>query len=413
MYQIKTAVIGAGASGLAAAITAAERSGGKNVILLEKQAKIGRKLLATGNGRCNISNMNSDKSHYYGDKEIISSVLDDFGIKELKRFFSSLGLLLREDAEGRLYPYSNQASSVLDCMRNRLAQLKVNIRCGFLIKSIKRKNNSIIIDSDEEKIIAENIIFACGSNASPSLGSDSSGLELLKNAGIEPTPLFPSLSPVETKEKYKALKGVRAKGKISVICDGKKLREKQGEIQFSDKGISGICLFECSRLINEYLTFNTVFGKHRSKLCISADLMPEYNEKELIRYLRSCRKTFAEQNTSDILSGALNKNLSAVLVKNCRIEKRNCRDITDDDIYILAEKIKNFCFTPVKTDNFRSAQVCAGGIGSDEIYADSLMSRKIRNLYICGEMLNVDGDCGGYNLHFAFGSGIKAANNIK
>lgn len=413
MNRIKIAVIGAGAAGLAAAITAAEKFGGNNVILIEKQAKAGRKLLATGNGRCNIGNNNIDKSHYYGDKELISSVIDDFGCDDLKRFFSNLGLLLREDNDGRLYPYSNQASSVLDCMRNRLIRLGVNEKYEFRINSIESKKNGIILYSENENLLAENVIFACGSKASPSLGSDSSGLELLNNAGIGSTALFPSLSPVETKEKYKSLKGVRSKGKVSVICDGRIIRQKQGEIQFSDKGISGICVFECSRVINEFLNYNTVYGKKHQKLHISADLMQEYNEQELIAYLKNCRKIFAQRDSADILSGALNKNLSAVIVKHCRIDKNCCKNITDAQLALLAQTIKNFCFTPIRSDSFKTAQVCAGGIGSDEVYAGSLMSKKIRNLYICGEMLNVDGDCGGYNLHFAFGSAIKAANNIK
>ena len=410
---VNTAIVGSGASGLAAAITAAERIGGKNVILIEKQAKAGRKLLATGNGRCNISNKNINKSHYFGDEKLISSVLRDFGYNELIRFFRELGLLIREDSDGRLYPYSNQASTVLDCMRNRLIRLGVKEYCSCNINTAEYKNGRILLRNEETEILAENVIFSCGSKASPSLGSDSSGLELLKNAGIRSAPLFPSLSPVESKEKYKALKGVRAKGRVSVICDGNTVRQKQGEIQFNDKGISGICVFECSRLINEYLYFHTVFGKSCRKLYGSIDLMPDYNEKELCSYLRLCRKISDQQPAADILSGALNKRLSEVLVKYCRIDKKLCRDLKESDIMQLSTAVKNFCFTPVNSDSFKTAQVCAGGIGSDEVDPVTLMSRKIKNLYICGEMLNVDGDCGGFNLHFAFGSGIKAAKNIK
>ena len=414
MKQIpKLAVIGGGASGLAAAITAARRFGGKNVIILEKQSRVGRKLLATGNGRCNIGNRNISSDHYFGDNALIESVLSDFGLKQHKRFFASLGLLLKEDSEGRLYPNSNQASTVLDCMRNELQRIGVEEKCDFTIDNITKKKNCFEIHSGETSINAENIIFACGSKASPSLGSDDSGNRILKSFGITPSPLFPSLSPVGTKEKYKILKGVRSSGSVRIIADGDEIRSKRGEIQFSDTGISGICVFECSRVVNEYLYFRTVKSKKVNNLIIQLDLMPDYNEIELIKYLRSCKSTFSGLPCEMILSGALNKKLSEAILTSTGIRHKLCSELDEDDLSTVADHTKNFTFTPEKTDSFKTAQVCAGGIGSDEVYLDTLMSRKTNGLYICGEMLNVDGDCGGYNLHFSFGSGIMAAKNIK
>ena len=412
MKKYKVAIIGGGASGLAAAVVCADKVGGKNVILLEKQQKIGRKLLATGNGRCNISNRNMDISHYHGDHRIAQSVLSSFGTKNLKRFFSGLGLLLRDDPEGRMYPYSNQAITVLDCIKNELEKHETNIRYEFVPGSIRQDSQGFIIQSDSDTIYADSVIFACGSKASGSLGSDDSGIKLLEKMGIRSSPLFPALSPVETAERYKYLKGVRSKGTVSVIADGKKIISKSGEIQFTDKGISGICVFECSRPVNEFLIFGTVDNKSTARMNISLDIIPELKYDSLCKYIRSCRSYFADLPAAMILSGALNKKLSEAVICFSGIRKNRCSELDENDVIRLADCAKSFIFTPKKTDIFNLAQVCAGGVSSDEINPETLMSKKINKLYICGEMLNVDGDCGGYNLHFAFGSGILAAKNI-
>ena len=410
---IELAVIGGGASGITAAITAARRIGGKNVLLLEKQSRIGRKLLATGNGRCNIGNKNISIDHYFGDKQIAQNVINSFNVQQLKRFFGSLGLLIKEDPEGRLYPYSNQATTVLDCMRNELKKLGVIELCDVNIRKIQKHGSFFEIFTDDKTFRAEKIIVSCGTKATPSLGSDDSGLRLLKYSGIESSPLFPSLSPIKTIEKFKTLKGVRSAGKVTIVADNEVVRTKSGEIQFSDSGVSGICVFECSRFVNEYLSFGTVNGKPVRDLSIRLDLMPNFNDIEILRYLRSCKGIFAELPCEMILSGALNKKLSEAVCRYAGLNNKYCSKLDENELRKLAESVKCFTFTPEKNDSFQSAQVCAGGVGSDEVYPDSLMSRKISDLYICGEMLNVDGDCGGYNLHFAFGSGIIAARNIK
>ncbi len=412
-YKTRVAVIGGGAAGLTAAAACARKLGKGSVVILEKQARIGRKLLATGNGRCNISNKNMNSLHYYGDKAIIENVLKDFGFPKLKRFFSSIGLLLREDSDGRIYPYSNQASTVLDCIKNELARLGVQEICEFNISCIKHNSNGFLISSGLDTVEAHNIIFACGSNASPALGADDSGLKLLKTLNINSSPFFPSLSPIETAEKYKMLKGVRAKGNVEVIADGDTITDHAGEIQFTDKGLSGICVFECSRPVNEFLLYGTVFGKKAKKLIISLDLLHELSDVELCRYLRSCRKLFSDQPAGSVLSGTLNRKLSEAIVRSVHLDNMLCGNINENDLIRISSAAKQFEFSPVRSDAFKNAQVCAGGIGSDEIDVNTLMSKKYENLFFCGEMLNVDGECGGYNLHFAFGSALKAAKNIK
>ena len=411
--KYKVAVIGAGASGLTACVEAARRFGGENVILLEKQQKIGRKLLATGNGRCNISNADINETHYYGDKKIISSVIGEFGVKKLKRFFSDIGLLLKEDGEGRLYPYSNQAVTVLDCIKNELSRSKVNIICGFAIKSIEHKKDGYFIVSYNEKILAENIIIACGSKASPSLGANDSGFALLKNLGIVSTDLFPALLPINTYEKCTSLKGVRAKGTVYLLADGKIIRSKSGEIQFNENGLSGICIFECSRAVNEYFLYGKIFGEKINTLTVELDVMHDLPETDICKYLRNCRSLFGEQSCEIILSGALHKQLSKTIVDRAGVDRKICKELNENDIQKIAYTAKHLSFKPLISDNFKTAQVCAGGITSEYVSPETLMSKKHKGLFICGEMLDVDGDCGGYNLHFAVSSALKAVKNIK
>lgn len=406
--KIKIAVIGGGAAGLTAAVKCAEKFGGKNVIILERQMNIGRKLLSTGNGRCNISNKNISPEHYHGDKNIINSVLSGFSYKASKKFFAGMGILFREDSDGRAYPYSNQAYTVLNCMLAQLDRLGIKRFCSFKIDSISKNTDFFEISSVNTTICAEYVIFACGSAAYPSLGANSSSLTLLKNLGIPQPRIFPALAPIETKEKYSILKGVRAKGIISVYADDQLITEKQGEIQFTDKWLSGICVFDISRTVNEYMIYKKA---NNIKLCI--DLMPEYTESDLWIYMKKCKTLFSNDKTSSLLTGALNKKLSHAIASYAGIQDKLCKNLSGNDMKTLINAVKAFTFTPVYSDNFNSAQVCAGGYGSDTVNSETLMSRKVNKLFICGEMLDADGECGGYNLHFAFGSAMKPAKYIK
>lgn len=381
-------------------------------MIIEKQSRIGRKLLATGNGRCNITNRNISPEHYYGDSNIIKAVLDRFSPYDSEKFFGEMGILFRNDDEGRVYPYSNQAATVLDCMRMECSRLDIEELCNFSISTIKKENGMFVISSENMTIKAKYIIMATGSQASPSLGADNSGYKLLNLLGIKSTPLYPSLSPIYTKERYKNLKGVRAKGSISLIADNKVIKKRDGEIQFTDYGLSGICVFEISRFVNEFLMLRKISGQRYSEIKLSVDIMSDYSFLDLCVYIQKCRKIFAENKAIDILSGALNKKLSQSIIQYCGLSDRLCKSLNDKDIKRIAGAARNFIFTPINSDGYKSAQVSAGGINSEYVYPETLMSRKIKNLFICGELLDVDGDCGGYNLHFAFGSGIISAETI-
>ncbi len=387
MIKTKAAVIGAGPAGLCAAISCSRTLGRGSTVVLEKQTKAGRKLLATGNGRCNISNEDISVEHYHGDKAIAEAVLEEFPCGAMYGFMRESGVLLRSDGEGRIYPYSNQAATVLDALTGECIRQGADIRTGFEISSVKKDGGGFVVSSQDTELRCEYLIFASGSAAAPHLGADSSGYSLLEGLGIKHTPLFPALCPVVTKEKCKSLKGVRVKGSVSLIADGKKIKERTGEIQFTENGLSGICVFELSRDISEYLLSGTIDGSKINGIKLSADLMKEHSFAEICAYLDEIKRLPGDRPAS---------------------EPKSCAQLTRSDIKALAGTVKGMIFTPTATGGFAAAQVCAGGVGSDEVDPRTLMSKRAKSLYICGELLNVDGDCGGFNLHFAAGSGLLA-----
>ena len=409
-YQ--TVVIGGGAAGYAAACTLADEIGGKMTAVVEKQTKAGRKLLATGNGRCNISNEHISLSHYHGDEAIAERVLSSFSAQDMRTFFGKLGVMLRTDSEGRIYPYSNQAVTILSALQEHCRRKNVCEMLSFEIQSVRKENGVFIITSPDMTITSEKLIFACGSKAAPKLGADDSGFALLSSFGIHPTALFPSLSPVYCAEKRKNLKGVRAKGKALLVADGKPVKTTFGEIQFIEKGLSGICIFELSRYVNEFLSFGTVGKTAVHTVSIELDLVQELSFRELLQLLENNRSIFSRSPAVNMISGILPQALSGQITKECGLSEKPCSSLTSRDLKLLTKTIKQFSFTPETLCGFDAAQVCAGGIDSTQINPDTLMSRNVRNLYLCGEMLNVDGDCGGFNLHFAVGSGILAAKHI-
>ena len=406
------AVIGAGASGLTAAIECARLIGGENVVLLEKQKRPGRKLLATGSGRCNITNSNISAGRYHGDEAVIRSVLSDFTAQDMSEFLASLGVLIREDDEGRCYPYSNQASTILDSMLKALKSLGVSTVLGFAVEALKRERGGFRISGGDKCITAENVILATGSCASPMLGADGSGYRLLRELGIESTTLFPALCPIETEEDCSILKGVRSKGTVTLTADGRKLRSSSGEIQFTGQGISGICVFEQSRAVGEFLSSGSVNGTPCREVRLSLDVMSAYSFPELCLYLNECRKIFGNEEASSILCGALNPRLSQYITGACRLSGKQCATLTQQDIKRIANAVKGLTFTPKPVLSFKNAQVSAGGISSGCVDPHTLSAHKYNNLYVCGELLDADGDCGGFNLHFAFGSGLRAARML-
>lgn len=406
--RFRAVVIGGGPAGLTAAAALARRLGRNSVALLEKQKRMGRKLLATGNGRCNISNKAPVPERYHGDRLLAEAVLSQFSAEDMKLYLRELGVLVRTDGEGRVYPRSNQASSVLRAMEDECRRQGVEFMHGSSVQRLCREKKGWRVEACEQVIYADAVVMATGLQASPALGADESGLALLTALGMRPGIRFPSLCPVRIKEKITMLKGVRAKGRVALLADGTLLAVKSGEIQFTENALSGICVFELSRMVNEFFAAGSIEGKVCRQIQIEADVLPELSFQEINLYLTEMQRLHRNRDGCMLLAGALPEKLSQWIAGSCGLSGKTAGALRPAELKKLAGCAKKLVFTPAGASSFQSAQVSAGGFSSAEVNPDTLMCRRFPDLFLCGELLDVDGDCGGFNLHFAVGSGLTA-----
>ena len=381
----KVAVLGGGASGIMAAITAARC--GSETVLIEKNPRIGKKLLMTGNGRCNITNMNLTAEKY--NSPYVSDAFDIFSEKDTVDFFKEIGLLTYEEDEGRVYPLSNQSAAVLEVLRQELERRRVTVFCDFDVKKISKTDCGFdITDEIGRKISADSIIAAFGGKAAPQTGSDGHGYRLLEELGHSVKAPDKALVQLKTD---KSIKGVRAYAKVTL--NGK---SEMGEIQFTGYGLSGIPVLNLS----EYAKAGDV---------ITLDLLPDYTEKEIFEYL----KKRPNQTLETYLVGILNKPLGQMLLKDCNIGKLslNSSSLKDFEIKKIANKLKNWDFNITGKMGWDNAQVTMGGIDLSEINPKTMESKIVKNCYITGEMSDIYAKCGGYNLQWAWSSGYIAGKN--
>lgn len=382
--KVDVAVIGGGASGIMAAIFAAR--GGKKVAVLEKNPRVGKKILATGNGRCNFTNYNAKAEDYNWD--FVRCALEKFSPCDTIAFFRELGLLSRIEAEGRVYPISGQATAVLDVLRLELSRLKVSVLTEFDVGKIEKDGDGFRIFGGNQTVIAKKVIVATGGMASPKSGSDGKGYALLKKLGHSVTELVPSLVQLKTE---KSIGGVRAYGRVTVASG----KSDTGEIQFNNYGISGIPVFGLAKHVKK--------GE-----AVYIDLLPDYTEDEVTEIL----KNKPVQAMDTYLIGILNKALGQMLLKECGISplSRMSDTLSDKEIRTISKKIKAWRFDVTGTMPWENAQVTAGGIKLSEVDENTMESKLVRNLYITGELLDIDGPCGGYNLQWAWSSGALAGS---
>lgn len=415
MRRTEIAVVGGGASGLMAALTAAEEQKRQHrpisVLVLEAAQKPGRKLLATGNGRCNLTNMRGELSRFHGDVPAAEAVLGKYPPQAVVRRFLSLGLLCREEDEGRVYPNSGQAASVLSLLLEHLQALGAEILCEWPVSQISREGAGFRLHSSQgDEMLAQRVILATSGKAAPQLGSNGSGYALSKAAGHSCTPCFPALVPVICGEnkRCKALHGVRCRGRVSLLGDGKLLGEELGEIQFTDYGLSGVCVFQLSRMASEWAQSKTVNGKRFTSLQFSLDLLPNYTHEELLGMLQRRKRLLPKSDSMALLSGFLPVALARQITKEVLEKAAPVEMLSPSDIEKTLLAAKNYTFTVKTTQDWNRAQVTAGGVPLSEICPQTLESSRCSGLYLCGELLNLDGDCGGYNLQWAWASGMAA-----
>lgn len=388
-------IIGGGASGLCCAVKLKTLAPEADICIMEKLPIVGKKILATGNGRCNLSNFVINDTFYNGDKAVINTVIDNFSSIDCMRFFGDLGLKMR-DEENRLYPYSMSAESVRTILENEVKRLGVKVKTDCKVESLEFDGSEFIINQSMHFDIC---VLAIGGKAAPMHGTDGDGYRLLKKLGIRYEPIYPALVQIKTSESYnKDLKGVRVKGVLFLReendDDTKPIMYQEGEIQFTDYGISGIPAMQLSGKVAQM----TARGeKPNLSICFTPDL----GLSDLNAYLDKQVERYGDNLGPEILYGLLNEKVARVIY-----------DISSGDTNRIALNVMALPFTAVGTNSYRDAQVTGGGVGAAELRDKSLETSKIENLYICGELLNVDGTCGGYNLHFAWGSGIKVAEEI-
>ena len=391
-------IIGGGASGMAAALAAAENPD-TQIILMERQSRVGRKLSATGNGRCNLTNTNASKAHYHGtDPDFAKPALDGFNTEATLSWFRGLGLCTVEEPSGKVYPYSDQANSVVDVLRLALEKPNITLKTGFEAQKIRKDGETFAVTNGEETVLCDKLIVACGGLAGTKLGGSLSGYQLLGKLGHKATRLRPALVQIKCGwNGIAALKGVRANCSAQILHNGEVFAASSGEVQFTEYGISGPVVFEISRDVCQ----------GPGEWTCQIDFLPQWDanalEKELLR------RTETNLSMDDILTGILHNRLGRVLTKAAGIKgKLKASELSDNEMRELCRAVKAFQIELTEPMGMDSAQVTAGGVLTGQFDTNTMESRLVPGLYACGEVLDIDGDCGGYNLQWAWSSGRLA-----
>lgn len=401
--KTEIAVIGGGASGLMAAITA--KKSGKEVIILERKDRILKKVLITGNGRCNITNVNANISNYFGKNiSSVENILNRFTPQDTMDFFNGLGIVCNEENRGKVYPLSGQASSVVDALRFEAEKLGIKIETEFYVRKIEKDGFKFkIYSEDKKKIEAGRVILAAGGQSYPELGSNGSGFELAKELGHSVTKLSPSIVQLKTeKNQVKGLQGIKTDVAVTAYGNNKKICTYDGELLFTDYGISGNVVFNISFVMPLYK--NVEF---------EIDFMEKFDYNELYEMLKERKKIMSHLTMENYFNGMINKKLGQFLSKVSGIEKlsKPVKDLSDSDIRKLCTVLKKYRVKILETTGFKNAQVTAGGVSLDEVNTETLESKIVKGLYFSGEVLDVYGECGGFNLQWAWASGYIAGEN--
>ena len=402
---MKIGVIGGGASGLVAAISAARN--GAMVTILEGGERVGRKILSTGNGKCNFTNAKMDNSHFRSNTiEDVTTFLDAFGTKDTLDFFASLHMLYFEK-NGYYYPISGQASTVLDALRFEIERNTKQIAVSTSQKVVAityLENDSVKVSTTDKEYVFDKVIIACGSKAAPKLGSDGSGYALLKklDRNIQIEPVVPALVQLRCKENYlKAVAGVRTDALVSLFVDGEVVAEDRGELQLTDYGVSGIPVFQVSR-------FAAYACSNNQSVKVRINLMPRMDLTTFIEYMYERKNNFLNCSMETFCTGLINKKICQLFCKLSELSQEDIlMNVSDKAFYTFISLFQNWTLSIHSPNGFDTAQVCAGGVSMKEI--DSHFSlKKYPSVFVVGELLDVDGICGGYNLQWAWLSGYLA-----
>ena len=389
------AIVGAGPAGLTAAIEVKSSNPEAKVIILEKMEEPAKKLSATGNGRGNLSNKNC---------ELLPSVIE---------FFSQCGIVTRADEAGRIYPYSEEAKAVSRALINRARNLGAEILTKSSVSNVEVGPNGhfhIFICDGKEKLIAKKLLIATGGKSFANYGSSGDGFTIARKLGHSVTPLVPALTAVEVKENLKDLKGVRAKVNVSLMESGNLIMEEEGEIQFRDDSISGICVMNLS---SKLPIGQAGSAENRYENClIMVNFVPDFSTVELMEFIKQQAAT-SGLKISEVLETLVKKPISARIIKEAGLDgSLDATTLTPPKMVQLANLLRRFILSPCGKKGWKEAQVTKGGVNLEEINMGTMESKLVEGLYFAGEVIDYDGPCGGYNLHNAWLTGMKAGKDM-
>lgn len=404
-------IVGGGASGLMAAITAKDY--GLDVAIVEGTDRIGKKILTTGNGRCNISNRGISHpfiNYHSENNNFFDDALSSFTVEDTENFFLALGLPIVELKNKKLYPRSLQASSVVDIFRLAIKDKNIPLYTGCKIKDIHKKKKFILSTSNEEYNLftCNKLVLACGGKSAVKTGSDGSGYNLAKSLGHSLIETMPGIVQLKLDAPYlKAISGVKFDGYATLLVNDKPIKKDFGEILFTDYGISGPPILQISGFASRALSGS-------KKVEVVVDMMPKESKESVSDFIENHLAIFSHRPISDALIGIINKKLIPTILKCANVLNIHtpCYDLTWKEKSNLISLLKEWKFNCIGTNGFNQAQVTIGGVNTKEVYPDTLESKIVKDLYFCGEILDVDGDCGGFNLQWAWSSGYFVAEKI-
>ena len=397
-------IIGGGASGIVSSIFA--KNDKNKVIVLERNNDVLKKLLMTGNGRCNYLNESYSMNNYHSENiDIVDKIISSDNISKVKDFFDSLGIISKIK-NGYFYPSTNQATTIKEVLYDKAKSIGVDIRCNSLVTNIDKVNDKFIVTVNDEKIETTNLIISTGSFAYPNTGSDGMGYDFLKKFNHTIIKPLPALVPLISNFKYlKEWDGVRSDVSLELFEDGKFISKEDGEVQLTNYGISGICTFNLSHFVTRGLDI----GK---KEVIKINFVP-FIETLITPWMDNYSKLNSSKNLDKLLSGFLNKKLVSIILKVSNLDKNlYYKDLSNEEKLTLCKNLKGLEVEIVSTKSYENAQVVNGGVSLLEINPNTMESLKVNNLYIIGELLDINGNCGGYNLTTCWISGMMAGCDI-
>lgn len=397
-------IIGGGAAGLMCACVVSQKYKDKKILIIDKENRVGKKILVSGNGRCNLSNINAKRENYHGnDTSIIDTLFSKYNPQYVLDYFKSLGLITKEESDGRIYPRSKLATSVLNILRNDEHGNSVEEITETIVHDIKVVEDRFEVITKDDNIITHKLIIATGGMADHAGREHKAKFNILKKLGYEISDLHPSLSPVRVKnEIIKSLNGIRAEGKVTLMKNDEVIKEECGEIQFTTNALSGICVFNLSREANM-----------TKDMTIRVSLLPEYTYDEIKDLIIKRQQYLNFADLQDLFTGMFHKNIGLALLKECNISvETQANNLSEEDIDKLTYKINHWDFETATRHDYMNSQVTSGGVLVNQIDFKTFESKKHKNLYFIGEVLDIDGDCGGYNLQFAFASGLCCGEQL-